>query len=70
MRSLMHWLVPFLGIVTLTSAAAIARRDADFFDVRTRVYKDMSGRAGDPEEKYFRKFISVSRCSCDAKLFD
>lgn len=51
-RSLLLW--SLLGISGLVQAAAIDRRDADFLSVRTRILKDMSGRAGDPKDKYFR----------------
>jgi len=54
-RSLILW--PLLGIGRLAQAAAIARRDADFLSVRTHMLKDMSGRAGDPKEKYFHESI-------------
>lgn len=38
--------------------AAVMRRDAAFMEVRTKMTKDMSGRGGDPKEKYFRKSAS------------
>ena len=33
----------------------LLKRDADFFEVRTKMTKDMSGRKGDPSDKYFRE---------------
>ena len=44
-----------LGIAFLACAAPLERRDADFLSVRTKMYKDMSGKAGDPKDKYFRE---------------
>lgn len=38
---------------------AIEKRDADFYSVRTQMHKDMSGRGGDPAEKYFRESFMV-----------
>lgn len=36
---------------------AIVKGDAEFLQVRTRINLDMSGRAGDPPEKYFHESI-------------
>lgn len=47
----MRFLALFLTLPILTSA------DADFLQVRTRIEKDMSGKAGDPVEKYFHESI-------------
>jgi hypothetical protein len=44
-------------MLTVASALAIEKRDADFLSVRTKMHKDMSGRRGDPKEKYFRKLL-------------
>jgi hypothetical protein len=44
-----------LGIASLACAVPLEKRDADFLSVRTKMYKDMSGKAGDPKEKYFRE---------------
>jgi hypothetical protein len=44
-----------LGITSVIHAAPLEKRDADFLSVRTKLTKDMSGKAGDPKEKYFRK---------------
>jgi hypothetical protein len=54
MRLSTPWLT-LLGIATVSHGAAIQKRDADFLSVRTKLYKDMSGKAGDPKEKYFRE---------------
>jgi len=35
----------------------LQRRDADFLSVRRKQQKDMSGRGGDPKEKYFHESI-------------
>lgn len=43
---------------SIVSAVAIERRDVEFYNVRTKMHKDMSGRAGDPKAKYFRKLMS------------
>lgn len=43
------------AVLSVASAIAIEKRDADFFSVRTKMHKDMSGRRGDPVDKYFRK---------------
>jgi hypothetical protein len=42
-------------VLSITSALAIEKRDADFFSVRTTMHKDMSGKRGDPKGKYFRE---------------
>jgi len=47
------WLLP----ATLVSGLAIEKRDADFYSVRTHMHKDMSGKRGDPPEKYFHESI-------------
>jgi len=44
-----------LGIAALICAVPLQRRDADFESVRTKLYKDRSGKAGDSKDKYFRK---------------
>jgi len=44
-----------LGIASLACAVPLEKRDADFFSVRTKMTKDMSGKAGDPKTKYFRE---------------
>lgn len=31
--------------------------DADFYSVRTKQFKDRSGKEGDPTDKYFRELI-------------
>jgi hypothetical protein len=49
------WLFALPAVLSVTSALAIEKRDADFYSVRTTAHKDMSGRRGDPKEKYFRE---------------
>ena len=36
-------------------APSIRKRDADFESVRTRLWRDHSGKAGDPKDKYFHE---------------
>ena len=76
--------VTVLGIATVCNTAAIQKRDADFLSVRTKLHKDMSGKAGDPKEKYFREsiqkpsmiqvadrvalFEQTSQCECAFRL--
>jgi hypothetical protein len=52
------WLLSLPAVLSIASAVAIERRDADFFSVRTKMHKDMSGRRGDPAGKYFREYFS------------
>jgi hypothetical protein len=54
-------LLPLLSLLPSTLAIPIQqeKRDASFFDVRTKMFKDMSGRKGDPADKYFRKSTRV-----------
>lgn len=47
--------ITILGLSCLVAAAAIERRDAEFYQVRIKQHKDMSGRGGDPVDKYFRE---------------
>lgn len=54
MRLKRLWLLPVA--TSIASALVIQKRDADFFSVRTHMHKDMSGRRGDPVDKYFREF--------------
>ena len=56
------WLLSLPAVLSVVSAMAIERRDADFFSVRTTLHKDMSGRGGDPKEKYFRKSFPIPLC--------
>lgn len=51
----LSWLSSLPALLAVVSALAIEKRDADFFDVRTRMHKDMSGKRGDPKGKYFRE---------------
>jgi len=46
-----------LALPLFITALAIERKDADFENVRTRKLKDMSGKAGDPREKYFHESV-------------
>ncbi|TVY92934.1 Protein MNN4 [Lachnellula willkommii] len=49
----LSWLLSLPAVLSLASAVAIDKRDADFLSVRTKMHKDMSGRRGDPKDKYF-----------------
>jgi len=53
----LSWLLSLPAVLTLASALAIEKRDADFLSVRTKMHKDMSGRRGDPKDKYFRESL-------------
>jgi hypothetical protein len=53
----LSWLVSLPAVLPIASALTIQKRDADFFSVRTKMTKDMSGKGGDPVEKYFREFL-------------
>ncbi len=41
-------------LLTTVLSLPLQRRDADFLSVRRKQHKDMSGKGGDPKEKYFR----------------
>lgn len=56
MRCLLPCLL-LLGILTAAHSASIDRRDADLQSVPTKLSKDMSGKGGDPPEKYFHESI-------------
>ncbi len=56
----LRWLLSLPAVLSIVSALAIEKRDADFFSVRTFMHKDMSGKKGDPKQKYFRE-CSLSR---------
>jgi hypothetical protein len=56
----LSWLLSLPAVLSVTSALAIERRDADFFSVRTTMHKDMSGKRGDPKGKYFRESPPVA----------
>ena len=47
------------SLLLVTSLLTLARADADFWDVRTSLDKDRSGKGGDPKDKYFRKLESM-----------
>ncbi|KAG4442920.1 hypothetical protein IFR05_001624 [Cadophora sp. M221] len=51
----LSWLLSLPAVLSIASALAIQKRDADFYSVRTHMHKDMSGRRGDPTEKYFHE---------------
>ncbi|KAH9215220.1 LicD family-domain-containing protein [Leptodontidium sp. 2 PMI_412] len=51
----LSWLLSLPAVLSTASALAIQKRDADFYSVRTHMHKDMSGRRGDPAEKYFHE---------------
>ncbi|KAK0115610.1 hypothetical protein ONS96_014057 [Cadophora gregata f. sp. sojae] len=53
----LSWLLALPAVLSTASALAIQRRDADFYSVRTHVHKDMSGKKGDPTDKYFHESI-------------
>ncbi|QSZ37643.1 hypothetical protein DSL72_008742 [Monilinia vaccinii-corymbosi] len=53
------WIITLPGLLSVVSALAMQKRDADFYSVRTKLYKDMSGRRGDPSGKYFREFLET-----------
>ena len=59
----LSWLLSLpAAVLSVTSALAIERRDADFYSVRTSMHKDMSGKRGDPKGKYFRESASTVAC--------
>jgi hypothetical protein len=43
------------SLITFGTPLYLHKRDADFLSVRRKQQKDMSGRFGDPQEKYFRE---------------
>ncbi|KAF5871770.1 putative mannosylphosphorylation protein [Botrytis fragariae] len=51
------WIITLPGLLSVVSALAIQKRDADFYSVRTKLHKDMSGRRGDPSGKYFHESV-------------
>ncbi|TGO90154.1 hypothetical protein BPOR_0076g00040 [Botrytis porri] len=51
------WIITLSGLLSIVSALAIQKRDADFYSVRTKLHKDMSGRKGDPSGKYFHESV-------------
>ncbi|KAF4628343.1 hypothetical protein G7Y89_g9808 [Cudoniella acicularis] len=51
------WLLSLPAVLFVASAVPIEKRDADFLSVRTKMHKDMSGKGGDPKEKYFHESI-------------
>ncbi|KAH6669550.1 LicD family-domain-containing protein [Halenospora varia] len=53
----LSWLLSLPAVLSVASALAIEKRDADFLSVRTKMHKDMSGRGGDPKEKYFHESV-------------
>jgi hypothetical protein len=53
----LSWLLSLPAVLTVTSALAIEKRDADFFSVRTKMHADKSGKRGDPKGKYFRESL-------------
>jgi len=44
-----------LFLPSLSPLPAVVKADADFFDVRTRLDRDRSGKLGDPKDKYFHE---------------
>ncbi len=55
----LSWLRPLPLAIAVVSSMAIDKRDADFYSVRTRMTKDLSGRSGDPKGKYFRESLHL-----------
>ena len=57
------WLLFTLEIISyLLIASCPVSGDADFESVRVRYdYDDNSGRGGDPVEKYWRKYLTMTR---------
>ncbi|KAH7403137.1 LicD family-domain-containing protein [Cadophora sp. MPI-SDFR-AT-0126] len=53
----LSWLFSLPAVLSTASALAIQKRDADFYSVRTHMHKDMSGKKGDPTEKYFHESV-------------
>ncbi|KAM3069325.1 mannosyltransferase, variant 4 [Clarireedia jacksonii] len=49
------WIIALPGVLSVVSALAVQKRDADFFSVRTKMHKDRSGRRGDDPDKYFHE---------------
>lgn len=56
----MRCLLALPALLSLLSALALQKRDADFLSVRTHALKDMSGKHGDPTEKYFREWQALA----------
>jgi hypothetical protein len=66
------WIITLPGVLSVVSALAIQKRDADFFSVRTKMHKDMSGRGGDDPNKYFRTslfHVPGGTTQCDKQFF-
>lgn len=59
-------------LLLLASAAAVPfeKRDADFHSLRKKKTKDMSGREGDPPDKYFRMPPWCRRGACFGTFTD
>lgn len=53
--------------ILLIIQASYVLADASFWDVRTSLEKDRSGKGGDPKDKYFRAF-PISSVSVPAPL--
>jgi hypothetical protein len=53
----LSWLLSITAFLAGASGLLIQKRDADFYSVRTKQLKDMSGRHGDPPGKYFRESL-------------
>lgn len=53
----LSWLLSLPAMLSIVSALAIEKRDADFLSVRTKLHKDMSGKGGDPKGKYFHESV-------------
>lgn len=50
-------LLSMLALLQTCLALSLEKRDADFWQVRRKQNKDMSGKGGDPPEKYFHESI-------------
>lgn len=71
MRYLLSYLLLLLGFTLEARCASIGRRDSgdvNTQDVRKKVFKDLSGRAEDPPEKYFHE--STFDCHYDGRFAD
>jgi len=64
MRPLRLLLASCLLLFAAAAVVPFERRDADFHSLRRKKTKDMSGRAGDPPEKYFRMLPKCDREAC------
>ncbi|KAL1844951.1 hypothetical protein VTK73DRAFT_1449 [Phialemonium thermophilum] len=52
-----HTLFGLAALWAVGSSMVLQQRDADFLSVRRKQMKDMSGRKGDPKDKYFHESV-------------